>query len=62
MAELILGVLSAFFAAIPAVLNILEGRRAERKVVANALTQHSIDELTLGVERVRRGAPPVSPQ
>ncbi len=62
MAELILGALSAFFAAIPAVLNILEGRRAERKVKADALTQRSLDEFRTGVERVCRGAPPVPPQ
>lgn len=58
MAELILGALSAFFAAIPAILNVLEGRRAERKVKADALLNRSLDELIAGTERVR-GTPPV---
>lgn len=61
MVELILGAVSAFLAAIPAILNILEGRRAERKVKADALRQHSLDELDAGVERVRGDVPPVQP-
>lgn len=59
MVELLLGALASFFAAIPALLNILEGRRAERKVKADALTDRSLAELRVGVDRVRDGASPV---
>jgi hypothetical protein len=61
MIELALGALAAFFAAIPAVLNILEGRRAERKGTRDALTKRSLDEFTAGVDGVL-GHSPVQPK
>lgn len=57
MIELVLGALAAFFAAIPAVLNILEGRRAERKGTRDALTKRSLDEFTAGVDGVLSHSP-----
>lgn len=59
MAELILGALASLFAAIPAILNVLEGRRAERKVKADALTDRSLAELSAGVDRLRSGSTPL---
>jgi len=61
MIELILGALSAFLAAIPAVLNVLEGRRAERKGTRDALTKRSLDEFTAGVDGVL-GQSPMPPK
>lgn len=57
MAEIVVGLLTAFFTAIPAVLNILEGRRAERKGTRDALTKRSLDEFTDGVNGVLGHAP-----
>jgi hypothetical protein len=61
MAEIVVGLLTAFFTAIPAVLNILEGRRAERKGTRDALTKRSLDELAAGVDGVL-GHSPVQPK
>lgn len=49
MATAIMGLLAALFAAIPAILNVLEGRKAK----ANALRKRNVDELSAGAERVR---------
>lgn len=49
MATAILGLVTALFAAIPAILNVLEGRKARRHDMA----KHSTHEFLAGVERMR---------
>lgn len=48
----ILAVLSAFFAAIPALLNVLEGRKVRAHDRQHALAQVEVDELDRGMRAV----------
>ena len=60
MATGILAFLAALLAALPAILNLIEGRKAQERKKAHDLANRSLDELSAGDERVR-GTPPVQP-
>ena len=61
MATGILAFLAALLAALPAILNLIEGRKAQERKKAHDLANRSLDELSAGDERVR-GTPPVQPR
>ena len=52
MAAGIVALLTALFAAIPAILNVLEGRKATRHAKATAITTRDLDELERGMSAV----------
>lgn len=52
MATGIMALLAALFAAIPAILNVIEGAKARQRKDANAITQRDMDELERGMAAV----------